>query len=538
MTMVSQTLIQFPTLPTFNEDVTGFDVTDITVTGTAFGGSSSAASNFGITGDDTYTFDVQTSSDGTVTVSIPAYVATDTRGNPSLASVPSTATVDTVAPTVVITGTAVVDGGFTTSKTVSYNVVFDETVTGFDNAETDIELSGTAAATASALTGTGTEYTFVVTVSGEGTVIASIPPGAATGVDGNGNTASDTYTVAVSDISPIDSVDLLDNGYRHNLVHLTGNYYVSSHTVTTPDTPTHLDSAVTLRLYRIIDGFITPIGSQVIQDNAQERFAPPHEFETEPKSTGLTRVDDDTIAISYVVGGTSSSTVATYDVDTDLEPYFNGTHSVNFRDGTNGDQTHNHTLIAFDENRLVIAYSYLDSDPTGFIQVINIDPNDGVLDADPAVPTTTNNPGLHNSLVKLNDDRLVLAYRGATAQGFLRVFDISADGIIDTDRSPLKYETRRTAYHSITMVDDNTVAVAYSTIGLARFTSDGEGIIKIFDVTSKGDVTEMSDSVYYDAVANTAFEEQAHLNSLALLDSDTLAVAYRGAGADGFIPII
>ena len=183
---------------TFNEDVMGFDVTDITVTGTAFGDSSSSeASNFDVTGD-TYTFDVQTSSDGTVIVSLPAHAATDTHGNPSLASLPYTVTVDTVAPTVVITSTVVDDDSIETSETISYTAMFGEDVTGFGDTADDIMLSGTAAASVSALTRTdSTTYTFVVTVITDGTVTVSIPEDAAADAAGNGNAASDTNIVTL-----------------------------------------------------------------------------------------------------------------------------------------------------------------------------------------------------------------------------------------------------------------------------------------------------------------------------------------------------
>ena len=81
---------------TFNDDVTGFDVTDITVSGTASGGMP-GPSNFLGSGA-TYTFDVATTSDGTVTVSIPAGAATNTAGNANTVSDDYTVTVDTTAP--------------------------------------------------------------------------------------------------------------------------------------------------------------------------------------------------------------------------------------------------------------------------------------------------------------------------------------------------------------------------------------------------------------------------------------------------------
>ena len=64
---------------TFSESVTDFVVGDITVTGTANGGSP-VASNFAGSGT-TYTFDVVITSDGTVSVSIAARVATDDSWN-------------------------------------------------------------------------------------------------------------------------------------------------------------------------------------------------------------------------------------------------------------------------------------------------------------------------------------------------------------------------------------------------------------------------------------------------------------------------
>jgi len=65
---------------TFSESVSNFTIEDITVTGTVNGGSPEA-SNFAGSGT-TYTFDVvQGSSDGTVSVSVAAGVATDTAGN-------------------------------------------------------------------------------------------------------------------------------------------------------------------------------------------------------------------------------------------------------------------------------------------------------------------------------------------------------------------------------------------------------------------------------------------------------------------------
>jgi hypothetical protein len=83
---------------TFSESTSNFVVGDITVTGTANGGSP-AASNFAGSGT-TYTFDVvKGSSDGTVLVSVAAGAATDAAGNDNTVSNTYTLTIDTSAAT-------------------------------------------------------------------------------------------------------------------------------------------------------------------------------------------------------------------------------------------------------------------------------------------------------------------------------------------------------------------------------------------------------------------------------------------------------
>ena len=98
----------------------------------------------------------------------------------------------------------------TSSSPINFTAVFSEPVTGFTDA--DVTLGGTAGATTAVVTeiapNDGTTYN--VAVSGmtvDGTVIASIPAGAAEDGAGNGNTASTstdnevTYTVPVVPVS-------------------------------------------------------------------------------------------------------------------------------------------------------------------------------------------------------------------------------------------------------------------------------------------------------------------------------------------------
>lgn len=77
----------------------------------------------------------------------------------------------------------------TSSSTINFTVVFSESVSDF--ATGDVTLGGTAGATTATVTGSGTTYNVAVTsMTGSGTVIASLAAGIATGATGNTNAVS------------------------------------------------------------------------------------------------------------------------------------------------------------------------------------------------------------------------------------------------------------------------------------------------------------------------------------------------------------
>ena len=78
----------------------------------------------------------------------------------------------------------------TNTSPINFTVVFSEPVTGFTDA--DVTLTGTAGATGTVtVLGSGTTYNVAVSgMTGDGTVIATVPAGGATDAAGNTNTAS------------------------------------------------------------------------------------------------------------------------------------------------------------------------------------------------------------------------------------------------------------------------------------------------------------------------------------------------------------
>ena len=132
---------------TWSEDVTGFEIGDVTVTG----GTKGAFAGSG----DTYTL-VVTPTDATdLTVSVAANSATDGANTGPASAVTATARWDAAAPTVTITG---VPSAINSTTTLTATFTWSEDVTGFETG--DVTVTG---GTKGAFGGSGTTYTLVVT---------------------------------------------------------------------------------------------------------------------------------------------------------------------------------------------------------------------------------------------------------------------------------------------------------------------------------------------------------------------------------------
>ena len=76
--------------------------------------------------------------------------------------------------------------------------------------------------------------------------------------------------------------------------------------------------------------------------------------------------------------------------------------------------------------------------------------------------------GEYNSLVQLDFDTFVLANQGNNQNGFIKVYDILADGSF-TEVNTLEHDTQNGAHNSLVQVDSNTFALAYQGGSLAGF---------------------------------------------------------------------
>ena len=104
--------VSFPVTFEFSENVSGFDVTDITVT-------NGSAGNFGTTDGNTYTADITPAGTGDVSIDVAADAAQDGAANGNSAATQAVILFDNVSPAVVITAPAAANASNSASYTVS-----------------------------------------------------------------------------------------------------------------------------------------------------------------------------------------------------------------------------------------------------------------------------------------------------------------------------------------------------------------------------------------------------------------------------------
>ena len=190
---------------TFTESVSGFEQGDLGLSGTA----TATITAWNTTDNTTYTAEITLTTNGTVTLSIDADVATDAAKNSNTAATSQTVNVDVDAP-----GVSISVPSDAQDSAFDVTITFTESVSDF--VQTDLVLSGIATATITAWNTTdNTTYTAEITPTTNGTVTLSIAAGVATDAAKNSNTAATSQTVNIEmypawDVNEDGDVDITD----------------------------------------------------------------------------------------------------------------------------------------------------------------------------------------------------------------------------------------------------------------------------------------------------------------------------------------
>ena len=183
---------------TFTESVSGFEQSDLTLSGTATATVTAWAS----TDDTVFTATITPTTEGDVVLSVAANVATDAANNNNTAAETQTVTIDMTSPGVSLSVPADAQ-----NSAFDVTITFTESVSDFE--QSDLTLSGTATATVTAWASTDdTVFTATLTPTTSGTVVLSVAAGVATDAANNANTVSDSQTVTVDVDAPDVSISV------------------------------------------------------------------------------------------------------------------------------------------------------------------------------------------------------------------------------------------------------------------------------------------------------------------------------------------
>ena len=175
-------------------DAATFTLDDISVTG----GDASVLAQEGST-TQSYTFTVAPSSDGQVTVSIPADRVMDPAGNNNTASNPLSVTFDRVAFSPALSTDA---DSPTNAASVTVTVDFGEPIDPATFTLDDISVTGGDASALAQKGATTQKYTFTVTPGSDGQLTVTIPADSVKDLAGNNNTASGQLPVTFDRTTP------------------------------------------------------------------------------------------------------------------------------------------------------------------------------------------------------------------------------------------------------------------------------------------------------------------------------------------------
>ena len=226
----------------------------------------------------------------------------------------------------------------------------------------------------------------------------------------------------------------------------------------------------------------------------------------------LIQVDSDTYALAYAVffqdgwittftisaDGSTITEVTTLEHDTTLGIY--------------------NSLVQVDSDTYALAYAGASN---GFISTFTIPADGSTVTLVINAIARSSRFVSHNSLVQVDSDTYALAYAGPGDFGFITTFTIPIDGSTITEVATLEHDTAKGQYNSLVQVDSDTYALAYTGFG-------DDGFISTFTISADGStITEVA-TLKHDASVGIH-------SSLVQVDSDTYAVAFQGAGNDGWI---
>ena len=224
----------------------------------------------------------------------------------------------------------------------------------------------------------------------------------------------------------------------------------------------------------------------------------------------LVMIDSTHFIIAYT-GIASDGYISTHSVDGDCD-------NITLIDKLefNAIQAKHNSLAKIDNTHVVLAYNDQYSD--GVVATFNVNTLYDIMNIDYIEHDTSDNS--YNSIVVIDSTHFILAYTGSGGDGFIKTFSMDADCDNIAQIDSLEHDTSYALHSSLIKIDDTHFMLAYSG-GASQY-----GYIKTFSIDGNYDITQIdvfqndSDGIY---------------NSLAMIDSTHFILAYTGDDDYGYI---
>ena len=265
-------------------------------------------------------------------------------------------------------------------------------------------------------------------------------------------------------------------------------------------------NAITNQIGQWISTFkVKPDGSVIkklgaLRHDTENRNAPYH---------SLVKVDDDTYALAYLGknygpsgGGSNGGWIKTFTVNgatitqtAQLKhwtswSYYNSwvqadanTYVLAWSDNHSDGRVTTFTIPADGSSITEVAELEYDTDQAKYQSIAKVDgdtyvvadqttsskgqmttftiPNDGSTITKVAQITHSESFGFWNSMIPIDENKVMLAYSGNSTDGYVKIFQVPSDGSSITEKLGFEHETSLGRYHSLVQVDFDTYALAY-----------------------------------------------------------------------------
>jgi hypothetical protein len=174
----------------------------------------------------------------------------------------------------------------------------------------------------------------------------------------------------------------------------------------------------------------------------------------------------------------------------------------------------------------IYAIAYRGSGSDGFLKTISINASGQIGSSAIDTLEYDTSSGYEPSMIHVYGDIYAIAYRGSGNDGFLKTISINAGGQIGSSAiDTLEYDTSNGYESSIIYVSGDIYTIAYRGSG-------SDGFLKTISIGINGQIGNSAiDTLEYD-------RSNGYEPSIIHVYSDIYAIAYRGAGNDGFLKTV